>query len=286
VDALTPFAVIILGIATAIFLFVSFWSSLARRIERFGNGFSGDMEITGMTIPPARFGFIVVGSGMALWVVALVLLAPPLILGVALFVLFEGGALFAARAYVQGRKASRIAKFQDQLETSLRTIAGGLRVGLGVQQAIVMVGERSREPARHEFTRLVGLTNLGMSIFDAFDQLAVRMNIPETGMLARVIRVQAQSGGDLASVLDNLADTIRDRRRLKRRVSAITSQGRATGWLLGFIPIGVGLFLVVAEPQLRDASLHTLLGQVFLAASLGLDGLAIFTLMQITKLDA
>lgn len=284
--ALTPIAVIILGIAAAIFLFNSSWAPISRRIERFGNSFSGDMEIVGMTMPPARLAFVALGAGMSLWVVALVTLSPPLFLGIALFIVCIGGALFYTRAYVERRKAARILMFQDQLEGSLRTIAGGLRVGLGIQQAIVMVGEQSRDPARHEFTRVIGLTNMGVSIFDAFDQLAVRMKNPETAMLARVIRVQAQTGGDLANVLENLADTIRDRRRLTRRVNAITAQGRATGWLLGLIPIAVGLFLVVAEPQLRDSSLHTPLGQTFLAASLGLDALAIFTLMRITKLDA
>jgi tight adherence protein B len=284
--ALTPLAVIILGIAAAMVLFTSSWTPISRRIEGFANSFSGDMEIVGMTIAPARLVFIVVGAGLALWLVVLVTLSPPLLLGVGLLIACIGGALFFARTYVERRKAGRIAKFQDQLEGSLRTIAGGLRVGLGIQQAIVMVGEQSRDPARYEFTRVIGLTNMGMSIFDAFDQLAQRMSNPETGMLARVIRVQAQTGGDLASVLENLADTIRDRRRLTRRVSAITAQGRATGWLLGLIPIGVGLFLVVAEPQLRDASLHTPLGQIFLATSLGLDALAIVTLMQLTKLNA
>jgi tight adherence protein B len=284
--ALTPLAVIVLGIAAAIFLFTSFWTPISKRIERFGMGFSGDMALGGITMSPATLAFVVVGSGLAVWVVALVLLSPPLLVGVALFVLCIGSALLAARAYVRGRKASRIAKFQDQLEGSLRTVAGGVRVGLGIQQAIVMVGQQSREPAKHEFTRVVGLTNLGYSIYDAFDQLAVRMSNPETGMLARIIRVQSQTGGDLAGVLENLADTIRDRRRLKRRISAITAQGRATGWLLGLIPLGVGGFLVVAEPQLRDAELHTIVGQLFLGAALGLDGLAIFALMKITKLEA
>jgi tight adherence protein B len=284
--AIIPFAVIIGGIAAIVLLLTSFWMPISKRIERFGHGFAGDMEIVGMSMDPTLFGFIFAGGGVSVWVMALVLLAPPLPAGIALFALCVGGALLIGRAYIRRRKASCIATFQDQLEGSLRTLAGGVRVGLGIRQAIGMVGEQSRNPSRHEFTRVVGLTNLGLSIFDAFDQLAVRMSNPETGMLARVIRVQAQTGGDLASVLENLAGTIRDRRRLKRKVNAITAQGRATGWLLGFIPIGVGAFLVIAEPQLRDAMFHTLIGQIMLAASLGFDGLAIFSLMRITKLEA
>ncbi len=88
-------------------------------------------------------------------------------------------------------------------------------------------------------------------------------------MLARVLRVQSQTGGNLGSVLVGLADTIRDRRRLLRRVSAITAQGRATGWLLGLLPVALGAFLAVAEPTLRESMLFTPVGQLFLAARAG-----------------
>jgi Flp pilus assembly protein TadB len=65
----------------------------------------------------------------------------------------------------------------------------------------------------------------------------------------------------------------------------VTAQGRATAWLLGLLPIGVGGF-VVSQAELRDAMLFTTIGQIFLAISLGLDALAIFALFRITKIDA
>jgi tight adherence protein B len=159
-------------------------------------------------------------------------------------------------------------------------------VGLGIRQAFALVAEQSLEPTRYEFTRVIGVNNVGVSLLDALDQLAQRMTNPETRMFARVIRVQSKTGGDLASVLDNLAATIRDRRRLARRVSAITAQGRATGWLLGMLPIGVGMFIVFTQPMLRDGMLLTPLGRILLAAALTLDAVAVFTLSRITKVDA
>ncbi|MGD1065451.1 MAG: hypothetical protein ABR975_01375, partial [Vulcanimicrobiaceae bacterium] len=90
---------------------------------------------------------------------------------------------------------------------------------------------------------------------------------------------------NLAGILAGLADTIRDRRRLLRRVNAVTAQGRATGWLLGLLPIGLGGFLIVAEPTMRDAMLFTPLGLVFLGIALGLDALSIFSIMKIVQID-
>jgi len=89
--------------------------------------------------------------------------------------------------------------------------------------------------------------------------------------------VQSQTGGDLGSVLEGLAGTIRDRRRLRRRVSAITAQGRATAWLLGLLPLAVGLF-VLSQADLRAAMLDTVVGRIFLAIALGLDALAVISL--------
>jgi tight adherence protein B len=110
------------------------------------------------------------------------------------------------------------------------------------------------------------------------------MTNTETAVLARVIRVQAQTGGDLGSVLDGLAGTIRDRRRLRRRVRAITAQGRATAWLLGLLPLVVGAFMLT-QGELRDSMLFTLLGRIFLGAALALDVLAIVSLVRITQID-
>ena len=81
-----------------------------------------------------------------------------------------------------------------------------------------------------------------------------------------------------------MAGTIRDRRRLRRRVKAITAQGRATAWLLGMLPLVIGAF-IASQDELRDPMLHSLVGQVLLAIALGLDALAIFCLVRITSID-
>jgi tight adherence protein B len=238
-----------------------------------------------MHMEPQQYAFICIGIGAAGWTTLILLLRPNLLFGIVLLMLACGLTSYCAGWYVRMHRRRRVTRFQDQLEQALRSLAGGVRVGLGIRQAFVMTAEESRSPIKTEFTRVIGLNNVGMSILDAFDQMAVRMTNPETAMLARVLRVQSQSGGNLAGILSGLADTIRDRRRLIRKVNAITAQGRATGWLLGLLPIGLGGFLVVAEPTLRNAMLFTPLGLVFLGVALGLDALSIFSIMKIVQID-
>ena len=77
-----------------------------------------------------------------------------------------------------------------------------------------------------------------------------RMPSHESLMLARVFRVQSETGGDLARILDQLADTIKDRRQVQRKISALTAEGRMSAWVLMLIPVGLGLFIVTTQPAM------------------------------------
>jgi len=284
VAAVAPMA-ILFGVVAAIGLVcASYWEPISARFEKLGTRFAVDLDGAGMRMAPQHFVFVLAGVAIALWMGLFAFFHPSFVVAALLLVACAGLTLFAGRTHLRSKRTKRIATFQDQLEGALRTLAGGVRVGLGIRQALVLTSEQSREPVKTEFMRVVGLSNLGWSILDAFDQMAARMTNTETAVLARVIRVQAQTGGDLGSVLDGLAGTIRDRRRLRRRVKAITAQGRATAWLLGLLPLAIGGF-VASQDELRGAMLGTLVGQFFLGLAMALDGLAIFSLVKITKID-
>ncbi len=285
VALIVPITIIVCMLAAGAFVIVSFREPITARVVAYANGFRAGLELAGMKTEPQTYALEMIGIGAAVWTALIVLLRPGLVFGLVLLALCGGMTIYFSGWYVRFRRKRRIAMFQDQLEQALRTLAGGVRVGLGIRQAFIMTAQESREPVKSEFTRVVGLSNVGVSILDAFDTMATRMTNPETAMLARVLRVQSATGGNLGSVLVGLANSIRDRRRLMRRVSAITAQGRATGWLLGLLPVALGGFLVVAEPSLRQAMLFTTVGQLLLGVALGLDALSIFAIMKIVQID-
>ncbi len=282
--AVAPFAILIGAVIAIGLLFASFSEPLFARLGSFGSRFAVDLEAAGMRIEPQHFVFVLAGVAVGLWVLLLVLMHPALLMSLLLLLACAVVGGVGGRLYLKRRRLQRIGAFSEQLEGALRTLAGGVRVGLGVRQALVLTSEQSREPAKSELMRVVGLSSLGVSILDAFDQLALRMTTTETSVLARVIRVQAQTGGDLATVLEGLAGTIRDRRRLRRRVRAVTAQGRATAWLLGLLPLGVGAF-AFSQDDLRGPMIGTPIGQIFLGVALALDALAILVLTRITRID-
>jgi tight adherence protein B len=285
VAIIAPIAIIFGLLGAGAFVITSFWDPISGYVENFGNGFRSGLELAGMKVDPQRYVIVAFGIGAAVWTALILLLRPGLLMGIVLLALCAGITAWGAGWFVRFRRKRRIAAFQDQLEQALRALAGGVRVGLGIRQAFVMTAQESHDPVKSEFTRVVGLSNVGVSLLDAFDQMAARMTNPETAMLARVLRVQSQTGGNLGAVLIGLADTIRDRRRLMRRVNGITAQGRATGWLLGLLPVALGTFLALFEPTLRNAMLFTPVGQLFLGVALFLDALSIFSIMKIVQID-
>jgi len=283
--AVAPWAILFGAVAAVALLFATFSEAIFGRIGKLAPRFTVDLEAAGMRTDPKQFVFTLTGVAAALWVALVSFSRPAPLIAVLLAATCAGMTFFGGRFYLKRRRTGRVAAFQDQLEGALRSLAGGIRVGLGIRQALVLTSDQSREPVKTEFMRVVGLSNLGWSILDAFDQMALRMTNTETAVLARVVRVQAQTGGDLGSVLEGLAGTIRDRRRLRRRVRAITAQGRATAWLLGLLPIVIGA-VIATQDELRDPMLHTIIGKLLLGIALGLDALAIFCLIRITKIDA
>jgi tight adherence protein B len=185
-------------------------------------------------------------------------------------------------AYLTRRKNER---FMPQLESALRMMAGSLRVGLGLRQALVVVAEELPEPAKTEFMRVVGRTNLGVSILDALDEFAERMPSSELTLTVRAIRVQSKTGGDLADLLDSIADTIKARRTLARKVSALTAEGRVSAYVILSMPPGVGLFLALTQPRMGHALVTTTIGHITIAAVIGLEGIAAFVIARMLKVD-
>jgi tight adherence protein B len=280
-----PMAIFLGGTVAIGLLVISTWSTIVKRLAPFAATYSTGLGQAGINIRPQDLVIGITTGAVVSWVAYMLLFKPDLLQGIiALPVLLLVG-FGVCRIIVQQLISRRLAKFGNQLELVLRLISSGLRAGLSIRQAMVIVIEQAPDPARYEFMRVVGQTNIGMSLYDSLDLLAARMPSNEMTMMTRAIRVQAQTGGNLANVLDQLASTIRDRRRLARKIKAITSEGRATGMIISALPVGVGAFILIANPNMRDAMFFTTIGHYSLGLAIVLEGLGIFILALMIRVD-
>ncbi|MFY9738953.1 MAG: type II secretion system F family protein, partial [Candidatus Cybelea sp.] len=139
-------------------------------------------------------------------------------------------------------------------------------------------------PASYEFRRVIGQTTIGVSMLDAIDDLARRMPNNETLMVARVFRVQSQTGGDLARILDQLAETIKGRRQVYRKIGTLTAEGKMSAWVLMAIPLGLGLYLGTSQDTMGHALLYTPIGHIPLLVVAGLETGAYFWLASLLRI--
>jgi len=152
------------------------------------------------------------------------------------------------RFWLARRKAGRLNAFNKALPDTITLIANALRAGSSFLQAIELVVRESRPPISTEFARVIREVNLGLPFDQALDNMVRRVRSDDLELMATAISIQHQVGGNLAEILDSIAYTIRERVRIKGEIRTLTAQQRMSGYVVGFLPIGLAGFLFIAAP--------------------------------------
>ena len=142
--------------------------------------------------------------------------------------------------------------FNKQLPDTITLIANALRAGSSFLQAIELVVRESRPPISTEFGRVIREVNLGLPFDQALENMVRRVRSDDLELMATAISIQHQVGGNLAEILDSIAFTIRERVRIKGEIRTLTAQQRLSGYVVGFLPIGLAGFLFIAAPDFMD----------------------------------
>ena len=156
------------------------------------------------------------------------------------------------RFWPNRRKNGRLNAFNKQLPDTITLIANALRAGSSFLQAIELVVRESRPPISTEFARVIREVNLGLPFEQALENMVRRVRSDDLELMATAISIQHQVGGNLAEILDSIAYTIRERVRIKGEIRTLTAQQRLSGYVVGFLPIGLAGFLFVAAPGFMD----------------------------------
>jgi tight adherence protein B len=156
------------------------------------------------------------------------------------------------RFWINRRKGSRLGAFNKQLPDTITLLANALRAGSSFLQAVEMVVRESRPPISTEFQRVIREVNLGLPFETAMENMVRRVRSEDLELMATAINIQHTVGGNLAEILDSIAYTIRERIRIKGEIRTLTAQQRLSGYVVGFLPIGLAGFLFVGAPSFMD----------------------------------
>jgi tight adherence protein B len=216
----------------------------------FGANLARDIARADLKLKPSEFLAIWAGSivGVPFLMIVLSLGLPGLRHPLALlFGAFFGFML--PRLWLGRRKSGRLGSFNKQLPDTITLLANGLRAGSSFLQAVELVVRESRPPISTEFSRVIREVNLGLPFEQAMENMVRRVRSEDLELMATAINIQHTVGGNLAEILDSIAYTIRERIRIKGEIRTLTAQQRLSGYVVGFLPIGLAGFLFVAAPN-------------------------------------
>ncbi len=150
---------------------------------------------------------------------------------------------FLPRIYVGFTKRQRLSKFNEQLSDTINLLVNGLRSGYSMLQAMETVAKELPPPVCEEFTRVVQEVTLGLSNEQALNNMLRRIPSDDLDLMITAINVQHEVGGNLAEILDIISYTIRERVRIQGEIRVLTAQGMLSGYVISFLPIGLGLIM-------------------------------------------
>jgi tight adherence protein B len=227
-------------------------AGIGKAIERQGlaSRLSTELARADLVMKPAEF--------LALWAASpFVFFAASYVIGFVLpafqyiFVLilmFAFGAYFP-RLYLKYRQRKRLKEFDAQLPDTITLLANSLRAGSSFLQGIELVTRESQPPISTEFERVIREMNLGMALQPALQNLVRRVDSEDLELMVTAINIQSQVGGNLATVLDSIAFTIRERIRIKGEIQTLTAMQRYSGYVITLLPVALCALLFVISPS-------------------------------------
>jgi tight adherence protein B len=194
-----------------------------------------------------------------------------------------GGA--APRLWVRARAAARRRAFAEQLPDALALMSNALRSGHSFLQAAELCGEELPDPAGGEWRRVLQETRVNIALEDALANLLLRVGGDDLDLVVTAVLIQRQVGGNLAEVLDRIAETLRQRVRLRGEVRALTAQGRLSGWIVGALPGGLLVLIGVLNPAYLGPLLAPGLGRILLGTAAVLEGIGALLIRRLVNLE-
>jgi tight adherence protein B len=234
-------------------------AGLSRVIERqdLATRLSTDLARADLKMKPAEFLLAWAATPFVFVAAAFVIgFIFPGFQNIAALVAFFLLGLYAPRFYLKRRQANRLKAFGDQLPDTITLLANSLRAGSSFLQGIELVTREARPPISEEFERVVREMQLGLALQPALNNLVRRVASEDVELMVTAIQIQSQVGGNLATVLDAIAFTIRERRRIQGEIQTLTAMQRYSGYVITLLPIGLAGLLFLISPQYINVMLE------------------------------
>lgn len=183
------------------------------------------------------------------------------------------------------RRKKRMALLNAQLVEGLELISTSLRSGFSFLQGLEAVRQEMSAPLSEEIARTLQEISLGASIEDALLNLVYRTGDDDLRLAITAVLVQRRVGGNLAEVLTNIGQTLRERIRIRGEINTLTAQARGSGMIVGFLPIGLAGLLFMVNPGYMMTLLTHPAGRLMLGVAITSQVIGIFLIRKMIEVD-
>lgn len=241
------------------------------------------VKITQAGLSWSRNQFLIISAGLGLFAfVAVIVMSGSLVPAL--------GAGFAAafgvpRWLLSYLKKRREKKFLNNFPDGVDVIVRGIKSGLPLLDCLKVVASDAQEPLKSEFKTIVETQTIGMPIGDACAKLYSRMPLPEANFFGIVISIQQKAGGNLSEALGNLSRVLRDRKKMKAKIVAMSMEAKASATIIGSLPVAVGTLVYLTSPDYIELLWMTDLGRIMMGGCALWMGIGIFVMKQMINFD-
>ena len=240
-----------------------------------------DLQRADLKLTPSEFILINLAAILIGFLVALFLGRNNLLFGIL------GGLLgfYLPRFYLRRLQSQRLGAFNNQLGDMLILLSNSLRSGYSLLQSIETVSKDMPPPMSVEFVRVVREIGLGLTIEESLAHLLQRIQSEDLDMVITAINIQHEVGGNLSEILDTIAETIRERVRIKGQIRALTASQRMSGNVVSLLPIALGTFLFIFNPSYLSGMFTQTCGIIMLIAGGSTIMMGYFAIRKITDIE-
>jgi len=217
----------------------------------------------GLSWSKRQFAFISAGMGLVAFVLSS-FFGTGLIIAAAIGF---AGAFGAPRWLLSFLKKRREKKFLDGFPDAVDVIVRGVKAGLPLLDCIKMIALEAPDPLKSEFRVILETQAIGMPLGEACGKLYERTPLPEANFFGIVVAIQQKAGGNLSEALGNLSRVLRDRKKMKAKIQAMSQEAKASAGIIGALPIAVMTLVYLTSPQYISLLFTTSVGHMMLGAS-------------------
>lgn len=218
-----------------------------------------------------------IAAALLVWLVGLGLLTA-LLLGIA-------AGLGLPQIVLRFLRARRLKRMVAEFPTAIDVIVRGVKSGLPFPDCLRIIANEAREPLKSEFAKVVRDQTVGLPVDEAVQKMADRVPLPEVNFFAIVITIQKRTGGSLSESLGNLSTVLRERKKMRGKVKAMSAEAKASGGIIGALPVVVSFVVYLTSPDYIMLLFDTTIGNVVIAGCLLWMGIGVLVMRNMISFE-